>query len=63
MPKSSIIVDGISEMDLATRQNAIEEVNKLPTDQLRRVLKLVKSEKAKTYLSSDLKFAILQKFL
>lgn len=63
MPKTEITVTANSDMELLTRKKAIEEVNKLPTDQLQRVLKLVKSPKAIGYLSSDLKFAVLQKFL
>lgn len=63
MPSQTITVTAASEMELLTRKNALEEVNKLPTDQLKRLLKLTKSPKAKEYLSSDLKFAILQKFL
>lgn len=63
MASQTITVTAASEMELLTRKNALEEVNKLPTDQLKRLLKLTKSPKAKEYLSSDLKFAILQKFL
>jgi len=63
MASQTITVTAASEMELLTRKNALEEVNKLPTDQLKRLLKLTKSPKAKEYLSSDLKFGILQKFL
>lgn len=63
MVNQTITVTAASEMELLTRKNALEEVNKFPTDQLKRLLKLTKSPKAKEYLSSDLKFAILQKFL
>lgn len=63
MPKTEIIVSASSDMELLTRKKALEEVNKLTTDQLQRVLKLVKSPKAIGYLSSDIKFALLQKFL
>jgi len=63
MPQSNIIVSASSEMELATRKNALQSVNELNTDQLKRILKLVKSAKALKYLSSDLQFAILNKFL
>lgn len=63
MASQTITITAASEMELLTRKNALEEVNKLPTDQLKRLLKLQKSPKAKEYLSSDVKFAILQKFL
>lgn len=63
MPQSSITITASSDMDLLIRKKALEKVNKLPTDQLNRVLKLIESAKALTYLASDLKFAILQKFL
>lgn len=63
MPQSNILVSAGSDMELATRKNALEAVNSLSTDQLKRVLKLIKSPKALKYLSSDLQFAILSKFL
>lgn len=63
MQQSSITVKANSEMELLTRKNAVEKVNQLPTDQLKRILKLIESPKAISYLSSDLKFAMLQKFL
>lgn len=63
MPQSNLIVNAASEMELATRKNALQAVNELSTDQLKRVLKLVKSGKALKYLSSDIQFAILSKFL
>jgi hypothetical protein len=63
MPQANITVNASSDMELLTRKNAVEKVNQLPTDQLKRLLKLVESPKAIGYLSSDLKFAMLQKFL
>lgn len=63
MPQSNLIVNAASDMELATRKNALQAVNDLSTDQLKRVLKLVKSPKALKYLSSDIQFAILSKFL
>lgn len=63
MCKSEITVVAKSDMELLTRKNAIEAVNALSTDQLKRVLKMVKSPKALGYLSSDVKFALLQKFI
>ena len=63
MPQSNITVTGGSEMELMTRKTALEKINELSTDQLQRVMKLTKSSKAIGYLSSDIKFALLQKFL
>lgn len=63
MPQSNITVSAASDMELTTRTNALQAVNSLTTDQLKRVLKLVKSQKALKYLSSDIQFAILSKFL
>jgi hypothetical protein len=63
MCKTEITVTGKSEMELLTRKNALDAVNALSTDQLKRVLKMVKSPKALGYLSSDVKFALLQKFI
>ncbi|AOZ99597.1 hypothetical protein [Flavobacterium commune] len=63
MPQTNITVTAKTEIELLTRKNAVEKVNELTTDQLKRVLKLIESPKAKEYLSSDLKFAVLQKFL
>lgn len=63
MPTCEIKVTAPTEMELLTRKTALQAVNELTTDQLKRVTKLVKSPKALGYLSSDLKFAILNKFL
>lgn len=63
MPRTEIIVNANSDMELLTRKTALEAVNALTTDQLKRVSKMVKSEKALAYLSSDVKFALLQKFI
>ncbi|WP_163398156.1 hypothetical protein [Flavobacterium fluviatile] len=63
MPETNITVKASTEMELLTRKNAVEKVNNLPTDQLKRILKLVESPKAISYLSNDIKFAMLQKFL
>ncbi|MEN2415536.1 hypothetical protein [Flavobacterium mesophilum] len=63
MPQINVTVKAGSEMELLTRKNALEKVNQLSTDQLKRILKLVESEKAISYLSSDIKFAMLKQFL
>lgn len=63
MCKTEITVTAKSEMELLTRKNALDAVNALSTDQLKRVLKMIKSPKALAYLSSDVKFALLQKFI
>lgn len=63
MPKLEITVNASTDMELVTRKTALDAVNALSTDQLKRVLKMVKSPKALAYLSSDVKFALLQKFI
>lgn len=63
MQQTNIIVKANSDMELLTRKTAIEAVNALSTDELKRVQKLIKSPKAKKYLSSDVQFAVLSKFL
>lgn len=63
MPQTNLTVTAVSDMELVTRTNALKAVNDLSTDQLKRLLKLVKSPKAIKYLSSDIQFTILSKFL
>ncbi|MFV5702192.1 hypothetical protein ACM55F_10000 [Flavobacterium sp. XS2P12] len=63
MSRTEITVIASTDMELVTRKTAIDAVNDLSTDQLKRVLKMVKSPKALAYLSSDIKFALLQKFI
>lgn len=63
MPQTEIKISAPTELELTIRKTALEAVNAMPTDQLKRVTKLVKSPKAAAYLSSDVKFAILNKFL
>lgn len=63
MPRTEITVNASTDMELVTRKTALDAVNALSTDQLKRVLKMVKSPKALAYLSSDVKFALLQKFI
>lgn len=63
MPQFNLVVNAASDMELTTRKTALQAVNELSTDQLKRVSKLVKSGKALKYLSSDIQFAILSKFL
>lgn len=63
MPRTEITVNASTDMELVTRKTALDAVNALSTDQLKRVLKMVKSQKALGYLSSDIKFALLQKFI
>ncbi|SDZ90881.1 hypothetical protein SAMN05443667_101252 [Flavobacterium gillisiae] len=63
MAQSNITLSAGSDMELLTRKNAIDALNALTTDQLKRVLKLIKSPKAIAYLSSDIKFKTLQTFL
>ena len=63
MPRVDIQITANSDMELLARKQAIDAINALTTDQLKRVLKMVKSPKALAYLSSDIKFALLQKFI
>ena len=50
MATKNITITAISEIELLTRTKALEEILKLPTDQLNRLSSLSKSEKAKSYL-------------
>ena len=63
MATKNITITAISEIELLTRTKALEEILKLPTDQLNRLSSLSKYEKAKSYLSSEIKFAGLKAFL
>lgn len=63
MPQVNITVSANSEIELLTRQKTVEKINEMPTDKLKRLLKLIESDKAQRYLSNDIQFAILQKFL
>ena len=63
MAAKNITVSASSEIELLTRTKALEEILKLPTDQLKRLSTLSKSEKAKSYLSSEIKFQGLKAFL
>lgn len=63
MPQVNIIVKASSEIELLTRQKTVEKINEMPTDKLKRLLKLIESEKAQKYLSNDIQFAVLKNFL
>lgn len=63
MATKTLNVSANSEIELLTKLKALEEILKLSTDQLKRLSTLSKSEKAKSYLSSDIKFAGLKAFL
>lgn len=63
MSTKNISISASSEIELLARAKALEEILKLPTDQLKRLSSLSKSEKAKSYLSSEIKFATLKAFL
>lgn len=63
MATKTLNVSANSEIELLTKLKALEEILKLPTDQLKRLSTLSKSEKAKSYLSSEIKFAGLKAFL
>jgi hypothetical protein len=63
MASKTITIEADSDIQLLTKIQAVEEILKLPTDQLKRLATLSKSEKAKSYLSSEIKFKGLQAFL
>jgi predicted regulator of amino acid metabolism with ACT domain len=63
MPRTEIIVTASTDMELVTRKTVLDAVNALSTDQLKRVSKMLKSPKAIAAISSDIKFALLQKFI
>jgi hypothetical protein len=63
MATRNMEVSANSEIELLTKLAAFQEILKLPTDQLKRLSQLAKSEKAKSYLSSEIKFAGLKAFL
>lgn len=59
----TIEVKATNEIELLTKLKAIESILELPADQIKRLSTLSKSEKAKSYLSSEIKFATLKTFL
>ena len=63
MATKTIVITAGSEIELLTWTKAIEKVLKLNTDQLKRLSSLSESEKAKSYLSSEIKFQGLKAFL
>jgi len=56
MANKSIEITANSEIELLTKIKAINEILTLKTDELKRLSILSKNQKAKEYLSSELKF-------
>ena len=56
----TVSVSGSSQIDELKRKKAVEKVLELTTDELERLVSLVDSEKARSYLKSPIKFAALK---
>ena len=61
--EAQIKITGSSNVDVMKRKDAIEKVSKLSTEELSRLASLAESEKARSYLSSAMKFQTLKTFL
>lgn len=60
---TTVNITGNSQIDELKRKQAVEKVLELTTDELVRLASLKDNAKARTYLSSSSKFAILKTFL
>ena len=58
-----IKVTGASDLDIDLRTEALQQINKLPTDILSRLGELATNEKAKAFLSTDNGFKTVKAFL
>ena len=56
-------IKGSNPIDLSKRKKALELVNKLSTKELTNLSSLANNTKARVYLSNDLKFQGLKRFL
>lgn len=61
--QGQINITGSSNIDAIKRKEAIEKVLKLSTEELSRLASLADSDKARSYLSSAMKFQTLKTFL
>jgi len=61
--EAQIKITGSSNVDVMKRKDAIEKVLKLSTEELSRLASLADSDKARSYLSSSIKFQTLKTFL
>ena len=61
MPQVNITGNG--QADETIRLNAINQLNQLDTKVLQRLAELSKSDKAKVYFQSDIKFALLKGYI
>ncbi|WP_130735510.1 hypothetical protein [Flavobacterium sp. J27] len=60
---AQVTVKGKNSIDEIKRVKSIEKLNILSTDELERLTSLSDNKKAREYLSSPTKFAILKNFL
>jgi hypothetical protein len=58
-----IEIKGKNELDTDLRHEAMQTLNKLPTEVLSRLVKLSKSKKALSYLKSESGFQTIKGFL
>ena len=60
---ANVTITGKNSIDEIKRVKSIEKLNVLSTDELDRLTSLSDNQKAREYLSSPTKFALLKKFL
>lgn len=60
---TTVSITGSSQIDELKRKQAVEKVLELTTDELVRLASLKDNEKARSYLSSATKFAVLKTFM
>lgn len=63
MHNTQITVTANSEMELLTKKIILEDLEKQPFEELKRLSELSKIPKAKSYLQSAVKFATLKTLL
>ncbi len=60
---TTVNISGSSHIDELKRKKAVEKVLELTTEELERLASLKDSEKARSYLKSSAKFAMLKTFM
>lgn len=63
MHKTQITINASSEMELLAKKMILEEIEKNPFAELKRLHELSKIPKAKSYLETAVKFTILKNWL
>lgn len=63
MHNTQITINASSEMELLAKKMILEEIEKTPFEELKRLHELSKIPKAKSYLQSTVKFATLKTLL